>query len=200
MLKKGQGGVAGRRGALRVGLGLCVCFMLWAPAPMLGQGSRAQYKVKAAFVYNFAKFVEWPASAFAQSDTPLVIGILGDDPFEGGLDDFVVGRRIGTHELRVKHFHAVSEVGGAGCHILFISASERHRLPQILSYLETRSIVTIGDTDGFAEQGGMLGLRVEARNVGFEINEAAARAVGIRISSSLLELAKKVWRGPPQAR
>jgi len=154
------------------------------------------YRVKAAFIYNFGKFVEWPASAFASADAPLVIGVLGGDPFHGDCERIVANKSINGHPVIVRQ---ISHPAGRrqtrdysdlkSCHILFISASESDNLPDILDALKGRSVLTVTDNlDHFAASGVMINFVMENESVRFEINDDAARRAGLKISSKLLAL------------
>jgi hypothetical protein len=145
----------------------------------------SEYDVKAAFLYNFTKFVEWPPSAFDERND-FQLCVLGDDPFGKSLkvveDERVAGRRITL--LRTPKL-AEAE----GCHILFISRSEKSRIPHILQDLGASPVLTVADTDGFLDEGGIINFRLEGSKVRFEINQQAAERVGIKISSKLMRLA-----------
>lgn len=147
-----------------------------------------EYQVKAAFLYNFAKFVDWPAEAFTDSNAPLVIGVIGDDPFGGALDQAVSGKSIGGHWLNVRRLKWGQDL--RSCHILYISSSERRRLPQIIQSLRGASVLTVGDVEEFNQQGGIINFILESNKVRFEINSRAADQARLRISSKLLALAK----------
>jgi hypothetical protein len=159
---------------------------------MLCTGAQAQtsdeYQVKAAFLYNFAKFVDWPAEAFSGSGAQLVIGVVGDDPFGGALDQAINGKSIGGHSLTIRRLKWGQDL--RSCHILFISSSERKRLPQIIQSVRGASVLTVGDVDGFNQQGGIINFVLESSKVRFEINARASDQVRLRISSKLLALAK----------
>ena len=111
-----------------------------------------EYQLKAVFLFNFAQFVEWPPEAFPDAQTPLVIGVLGEDPFGAYLDETVRGERVNNRSLVVQRYRRVDEI--KTCHILFISRSEADRLEQILVRLKGRNILTVGDAEGFAQRGG----------------------------------------------
>lgn len=147
-----------------------------------------EYQVKAAFLYNFVQFTEWPADAFSDTNSPIVIGILGDDPFSGDLDNLVRGEKVNNHPLVVQRYHQVEEI--KACQILFISQSEAKRLEQIFARLKNRSILTVGDIDGFAQRGGMIRFITENNKIRFRINVAAAKAASLTISSKLLRSAE----------
>src|SRR2546426_3168378 len=110
-----------------------------------------EYQVKAVFLFNFAQFVEWPANAFPETRTPLVIGVLGEDPFGAYLDETVRGEKVNDQSLAVQRYRRVEEI--KTCHVLFISRSEADRLEQIFNGLKGRNILTVGDCDGFAPRG-----------------------------------------------
>jgi hypothetical protein len=160
---------------------------------LTGSDGRAQetqpteYQLKAAFVFNFAKFVEWPPAAFAQAKSPLVIGILGENPFGDALERTIRDKTISDHPLVIKPLSSPAE--GTNCHILFVCTSEKKRLPEILASLKGARVLTVGETDGFTQAGGMINFVQEASKIRFQINEAAAKGVGLKISSKLLSLA-----------
>ena len=144
-------------------------------------------QVKAVFLFNFAQFVDWPASAFPDPQSPLVIGILGNDPFDGYLDATVKGEMVNGRPLIVQRYRRAEEI--KGCQVLFISGSEASRLPKILSVLAGRQILTVSDVEGFATNGGMIRFVIVRNKVRFRVNLDAARAAGLKISSKLLRAA-----------
>jgi len=146
-----------------------------------------EYQVKAAFLFNFAKFVEWPASAFAIADQPITICIKGKDPFGKVLEQTVSNKTINGRKIVVKRS---SQDDMSECQILFISSSEQDRLPQILKSLNGKSILTVADMNGFLQAGGMINLILVDDKIRFEINYAAALKVGLKKSSQLLRLAE----------
>ncbi|MFH1568143.1 MAG: YfiR family protein [Gemmatimonadota bacterium] len=158
-------------------------------------GARAQaprpseYEVKAAFLYNFAKFVEWPAER--QASATFTIAILGEDSF-GGTFDSIVGRDIRGRRLLIER---LTEVPEEPVDILFISRSEARRLEQILAALEGRPVLTVSEVEGFAHRGGVVSLVVEQKKVRFEINVDAAARSRLEVSSKLLKLARVVRDG-----
>ncbi len=158
-------------------------------AAALGQ-TVDEYQVKAAFLYNFAKFVEWPPQAFHDSGAPLTICVLGQNPFGRSLDQAVDGKVVDDRRLVVRQFADVRQV--SGCHILFVSASERKVLRSILGDLKESGVLTVGETDGFTADGGVISLLLEGDRVRFEINLDAAGRQKLRISSKLLSLARIV--------
>jgi YfiR/HmsC-like len=148
-----------------------------------------EYQVKAAFLYNFAKFVDWPAESFADSSAPLIIGVVGTDPFGRALDEAINGKSVSGRQLTVRRLKWGQNL--RGCHVLFISSSERQRLPQIMQSLRGSSVLTVGDVEEFIQQGGIINFILEASKVRFEINSRVADQAGLKISSKLLQLGKK---------
>jgi hypothetical protein len=149
-----------------------------------------EYEVKAAFIYNFAKYVRWPEASTSETTKPFVIGVIGRDPFGQALDDAIRGQSLQGRAVSVKRFGTVEEV--ADCDILFISSSEKNNLPRILEVLHRAPVLTIGDMDRFAERGGMINLTTEEARVRFEINVEAAERAGLKPGSQLLRLARIV--------
>jgi hypothetical protein len=166
---------------------LLLSFALDAPAQT---PPSKEYSVKAVFLFNFAQFVEWPSDAFASGQTPLIIGILGDDPFGAYLDQTVRGEKVNSHPLVVRRFHRVEDI--TTCHVLFISRSEMNRLEQILNGLKGRNVLTVGDANGFAVEGGVIQLVTENNKIRMRINLGAAKAADLTISSKLLRPAEIV--------
>lgn len=141
-------------------------------------------RVKAVFLFNFAQFVEWPARAFSAKDAPLVIAILGDDPFGAYLDELVRGEKIGARPLMVRRYKRAEEI--TDCHILFICRSEMTALARVLARLKGKSFLTVSDVDSFTRQGGMVRLVTEGGKVRLRINVEAAKACDLTISSKIL--------------
>jgi hypothetical protein len=154
----------------------------------------SEYEVKAVFLFNFSQFVSWPPAAFDRSDAPMVIAVLGTDPFGRELDAIVKGERVGAHPLEVRRYRHVSEI--KDCHILFIDRSEAAELGEIVQTLRGRSILTVSDIDDATRAGVMIGLVTQSDRIRLRINVAAARAGGLTISSKLLRPAQIV--GPTE--
>jgi hypothetical protein len=153
----------------------------------------SEYQVKAVFLFNFAQFVDWPASAFADSQAPLVIGVLGEDPFGAYLDETVRGEKVNNRPLIVERYRRVEEI--KICHILFVSRSEAERLEKIFAELKERNILTVGDFEGFTKRGGMMRFVTEKNKTRLRINLEAAKAAGLTISSKLLRPAEIISPG-----
>jgi hypothetical protein len=165
-----------------------------APGPLPAQAaSPSEYQLKAVFLFNFAQFVEWPAAAFASPGAPLVIGVLGEDPFGGYLDETVRGERVNDHPLVIERYRNVEEIGT--CHILFVSSSELNQLETVFHALSNRPILTVGDVEGFATRGGMIRFATDHSRIGLRINRAAAEGAGLKLSSKLLRPAQIVTSG-----
>ncbi len=159
---------------------------LGAPASAKAQPPAVleEYEAKAAFLFNFAKFVHWPQPTRAEE--PLSIGIVGANPF-GATIHHLEESSIGGRPVRVLFPENRDEI--RACQVLFISRSESHRLPRWLADLEARPVLTVSDMDDFAARGGMIGLLLHNNRIRFEINLAAAQQAGLNISSKLLGLA-----------
>jgi hypothetical protein len=192
--------ICGRRRISRPGLRLLVLQMILFSAfnfpRVLPAQSRppSEYELKAAFLFNFAKFVDWPPNTFASPDVPFLVCVLGTDPFGGALDNALRGKDIAEHPASVARVKRVADI--SGCQILFVAASESHLLPEILAKIRGQYVLVIGETDDFASSGGAIQFTLEENRVRFFINPDAADRAGLRISSKLLALAKIVRDAP----
>jgi hypothetical protein len=151
------------------------------------QENPSEYQLKAAFVYNFAKFIDWPPKVYPAPQSPFSICILGTDPFGSVIDDALRGKTVEDHPVIVQRMKEVA--AARRCQIVFVSASERHRLPEVLASLKGANVLVVGDFDGFAAAGGAIELTLQDNRVRFAINPGAADDAGLRISSKLLALA-----------
>jgi uncharacterized protein DUF4154 len=165
---------------------LAMCFF-FAPSTK----AESEYDVKAAFLFKFTKFVEWPSAAFPSADAPFVIGIVGRDPF-GGLDRILEGKRTGDRNFEVRNLSATDSAKLRACQMIFVNASEKHHLDDILSAVQGRPVLVAGETEGFASGGGMVGFVVRRSHMGLEVNSSAAGAARLKISSQLLNIARIV--------
>lgn len=147
-----------------------------------------EYSLKAVFIYNFCQFIDWPDSAFAARSTPLIIGIIGNDPFDGELEATVRGEVLRGRPLRVEHYRRLEDA--RRCHLLFIADSERGRTSSILASLRGTSIVTVGETNDFVSQGGMIALIADGNRVRLQINPVRLRTAQLAVSSKLLRVAE----------
>jgi len=145
-----------------------------------------EYQIKAACLFHFVEFVEWPATAFPDDHAPICIGILGEDPFGPALDATLQGETIHNRQivvLRSKHLEDLT-----ACHLVFVSRTEKARIPEIFARLSHGSVLTVSEIDGFARQGGTINFYFEGRKVRFEINPESALEHNLKLSSRLLSL------------
>ena len=168
-----------------------VCLLLLVPREAAAQTK--EYQVKAAFLFNFAQFVEWPAGVYADTNAPFCIGILGDDPFGQALEQTIQGENIGGHKMAVQRSRQVADL--MNCQMIFVSKSEKSHVPEILTTLGSHPVLTVGEVPGFARSGGGINFILEGAKVRFEINPEAAQTEGLKISSQLLSLGKIVSGG-----
>ena len=148
-----------------------------------------EYQIKAAFLFNFAKFVDWPPQAFPQATSPIIVGVLGKNVFGHYLQDTIRDKQVKNRRFEIKEFASVNDA--LNCHILFISPSLKDDLPKILSALRNTSVLTVSESDQFIPAGGMINFTIEESKVHFQINDDAAKKAGLRISSKLLSLAAR---------
>jgi hypothetical protein len=178
-----------------VWLGVLLAFGV---AAAMGQSQADEYRLKAAFLFHFAELVEWPADAAGDDQQPVTLCTLGD-PFQGDLEAVVEGKKVGSRPVRVRHLSQAQEArqtqDAKGCHVLFVSASERTRLPVLLAKIKG-PILTVGETEEFVKQGGMIALCLEGKKVRLDINLDASSRAGLKISSRLLLLARNVTGSP----
>lgn len=157
-------------------------------SPYPQQVTTEAYKVKAVFLFHFAQFVDWPAGSFESEEAPLIIGVLGEDPFGSYLDEVIAGELVNGHRLEVRRFARPEDV--VNCHILFVNGDGLGQLRTSLKALREQSILTVGDSPAFIRAGGMIRFFPEASKVRLQINPEAAKASGLVISSKLLRLAE----------
>lgn len=174
--------------ALRIGLAVILAAVLRSPTAR-GQ-TVDEYQLKAAFLSNFAKFVEWPPETFSSPRDPIAICILGEDPFGDELRKAVNGKAIEDRKLVVRQVSGVRQA--SGCQILFVGSTERKRLRAVLAEIKGDGILTVGDTGNFAAEGGVINLKLEAGKIHLQVNVDAANRQRLRISSKLLSLAEIV--------
>jgi hypothetical protein len=177
----------GMRAWLRFLLG-AILFISAADAGHAQQSE--EYRVKAAFLFHFAQLVEWPAEALGDEKNPITLCTFGKDPFGGELETTLQGKSVGTRALRIRHVKQMQEI--PGCQLLFVGGNERKELPPLLAALKDAPVLTIGESDDFAKQGGMIGFSMDNNKVRFDINVDAAGRAKLKISSRLLLLAKSV--------
>jgi len=152
--------------------------------------SFTEYQVKALFLLNFAKYVDWPSETFPDPDSPIIIGILGKDPFGDKLEHAVRGKAVNGHAFLIKHLASSNDL--KDCQILFISDSEAGKLDEILSKSKTLPILTVGEDKTFWEDGGIIDLVLKDDRVRLRIDLKAADQAGLKVSSKLLAVADEV--------
>ena len=176
----------------------------WAPGALAqdrDSSNSSEYLIKAGFIFNFAKFVDWPPTTFAQPDSPIVIGILGTDPFGAIIDQIVQDKKIGGRGFVVKRLKWGTDLKDLKeCKILFVGASERVHIDELVQIVRGLPILTVGETPGFAEHGGVIRFVLEDNRVRFEVNVEAARQAGLTISSRLLTLARIIQQAAVDTR
>jgi len=158
-----------------------------SPGAMPQSEGGAAYAVKLAFIYNFTKFVEWPAASYRDPGAPLLICIAGHDPFSHDLEQELRTRTAGGRSVEVRTLKPTDAL--SGCHIVFVPVTEKDQ-DKIVRDLNGSSTLTVGETEGFAARGGVINLTIVENNVHFEVNELAADRAGLKISSKLLGIAK----------
>ena len=174
-----------------------VSLLVFLPGAHSGFGqepSLSKYQVEAVFLFNFAKYVEWPAAAFPATNAPITIGVMGTDPFGDSLPHTIEGKMVNGRPFVIKHLAADSAVDG--CHILFVSHSEASRMGGILDKAGALPVLTVGEDESFARNGGIINFVLKNDKVRLEIDLAAARKAGVTISSKLLAVADVV-KGKP---
>ncbi len=172
-----------------------------------------EYQVKAAFVYNFLKFVDWPKAKVGDSNEPMIIAIIGNDVFENAFE-VLEQKTVENRKVVVKYLQGIEELEKAGrkepskphpevetirkSHLLFICPSEERHTTEILGWVKGHSVLTVADTKHFLEADGIINLLTEEEKVRFEVNLTAAKQAGLEIRSKLLRLAKRIYEPPPK--
>jgi len=174
-------------------LAICATLVLLAATPGLVQAEvTKEYQVKAAFLYNFTKFVEWPPARFADAQRPIVIGIVGRNPFGDELAKITGGRKINGRDIVIRLVASEAEVLSAD--LIFVSVGEEEHLPDLTGTLQQAGILTVGESPRFAAAGGMITFVLERDKIRFQINQAASEQAGLKINAQLLKLAITVQR------
>lgn len=154
------------------------------------QSNPGEYQLKAAFIFHFAQLVDWPADALGLENNPLILCTTGENTLPGVLENIIQRKQIGSHPLVVRHLQ--EKENPAGCHLLFIVGSDKKRVAAILASLNSAPILTVGESDDFVQQGGMIGFCLQENKIRFDINLKMAQRANLKISSRLLLLAKTV--------
>ncbi|MGZ9226368.1 MAG: YfiR family protein [Anaerolineales bacterium] len=178
------------RGKLRA-LGLVALLTLSGAPFMWAQASpTVEYQLKAAFLYNFSKFVEWPSDAFKSNEPRLLLCVFRDNPFGNVLDEILQGKTINSRELLARRINELPDL--KSCQLVFVSHREDKRLSEILDSLRGTSALVVGESDGFAERGGGIQFFLEGNKLRFAVNVDAVRKARLGVSSQLLALARIV--------
>lgn len=172
---------AGLLAALLCALSVLCIPSLCAPADSL------EYEVKAAMLYNFTRFVEWPATTWKDGRSPLILGVLGSDPFGRLLEDSMRDKTYSGRPIVLRRFHTLTEL--ETCHVLFVAKSEKKHLKDILRLAQASSVLTVSEIDDFIQSGGTIGFVLIEDRIRFEINTTSALRSSLTISSKLLRLA-----------
>jgi hypothetical protein len=176
---------------------LALSLLVALPATALTEAKPlTEYQVKAAFLYNFTKFVEWPENAFKDAGSPMVVGLLGKDPFGPMIDRMLSGNTVQDRPIILKRIQNPDDA--KDCHVLFISRSEAVHMAEIAAALHNSPVLTVGDREDFVSLGAIIGFLKEQNKIKFSINQVAAEAAGLKISSQILKLAKAVEGGAVQ--
>lgn len=165
-------------------------FGVAAGAPLYAQ-TASESDVKAAFLFNFAKFVEWPPEVLSDSDK-LVVGVLGDDAFGSTLEKALAGKTAGGHPIAVERLAVPEQEKLTRCHILFVSPTQNERLGPLLATTADAALLTVGENDEFVDRGGVIAFTVQDNKLRFSVNARAAERAGLKISSQLTKLALRV--------
>jgi uncharacterized protein DUF4154 len=189
-------GKARRRVVRRPCLIVVTClFLLGAPPWADAQDKdNVEYPVKLAFLYNFAKFVQWPQDAFRDGSAPFVICVVGQDPFAAEMEQAARNRSVGGRLIAIQKLTPRDNL--SGCHMVFLPAAAMKHSDRIVAGLKGASVLTVGETGGFAARGGIINLIVVENKLRFEINPDAAREARLRVSSKLLALGRIVKDQP----
>jgi hypothetical protein len=170
--------------------GLMILLAFSIPTAFAEPSINPEYQIKAVFLFNFLQFVEWPATAFSSADSPIRIGVLGDDPFGSVLERAFQGETIWHRSLVVERSSRVEDLKNS--HLLFVSKSEKSRYPEVLSQFNSKNTLTVSEMEGFTRRGGIINFYLEGKRIRFEINTNAAQNHGLKVSSQLLGLGKIV--------
>jgi hypothetical protein len=192
--------------SLAVVLVLFGCLLASEVHPSSQSGQYKEYEVKAAFIYNFLKFVDWPEEKMANSKKQIIIGIIGESPF-GSATDVFKDKKVEDCDVVVKYFEGLEQIKKMSekdraeneeslknCHLLFICPSEQKLVKELTDIVGKSGVLTVGDTEGFAKSGGAIHFFMEDNKIRFNINLSASEKSGLKIRSQLLRLAKKVYK------
>lgn len=169
----------------------CIIFfiLVYTPFPIHAQAPlNKEYQVKAAFLLNFTRFIQWPSSSFTTEQSPIIIGILGANPFGNYLNEIIADEKVNQHPLIVQQYKSINDM--KSCHILFVNKLETEYLAQLAGILKGKDILTVSDAPNFLRQGGMILFFNKSNKIQFQINLDAVKTTKLDISSKLLRLAE----------
>jgi len=172
------------------GVVLLLLLLAWVAGAVAAEDESLEYKVKAGFLYNFAKFVEWPTTALPTADSPIVIGCFADDPTAPVFQKALQGKLVNGRPLTVELFSNTAAL--TGCHMFFLSRAIADRLKELLAKVEAAPVLTVGEIDQFALQGGIINFVRKNESFRFEVNLEAAEKAGLQISAKLANMATLV--------
>ena len=163
----------------------CILLLSLCPARVL-YAQAGEYELKAAFLYNFTQFVDWPENAFSAPDTPFQLCVVGEDPFGRILDDIVTTEFVDQHPIVVRRIQELENT--TACHMVFVAEKTNIPVEAVLETIGDHPILVVGELPEFAKKGGTIGFRVINRRIRLEVNLTSARLANLRISSKLLRL------------
>lgn len=180
--------------ALFARLARCAALLALLGAASLRADVSKEYQIKAGFLYNFTKFIEWPSDRFSEENAPIVIAVFGDNPFGNELNQLVQGRKVNGRAIVIQSTRSLDEVKHA--HVVFIGEGEEKRLESQLESLHTAGVLTVGESKRLAALGGAIVFALVDDKVRFEINIASAERAGLKVSAQLQKLALCVRNHP----
>ena len=185
-----------RTSAVALGLVHALLICAGTGAGLAAAPTAAEYQFKAVFLFNFVQFIEWPTNVYAATNAPIIIGVVGEDPFGPALEEALRGETVSGHPLRAQRFKPEDDL--SSCQVVFISSSEQARFDSLLAKLKGRPVLTVSEVEGFAQSGGMINFVIENKKLRFQINPKQAAQAGLKVSSKLLRLAIVVEDEAPE--
>lgn len=168
--------------------GVAVMVAVWLALPCRADAPTREYMVKAAFIYNFTQFVEWPDSAFDSKDSPFVIATFGDNPFNGALEVAMNGKSVAGRTIIIKHFDSADSLGP--CQLLFAPSTQDSNLKALFDKVDNKPILTVGESDAFMDAGGGIRFFMDGNRIRFEIDPSPLATDGLKVSAKLMKLAR----------
>jgi hypothetical protein len=172
----------------RSGFLMAVAVVLLFGTRCEAEAPTGEYQVKAAFIYNFTQFVEWPANAFTADDAPFIVAIVGEDPFKGALEQLMNDKHVGSRSIVIKHFSSVDQIGR--CQLLFVPTAENREVDAISDRIGKNPVLTVGETDVMMAAGGAIRLFLDDGRMRFQLNPDALASARLKASAKLMKLAR----------